>query len=283
MAVGAAAVWAGVRAAVWFPGCVARRLGAGCGARSSFCSVLAALVFSSPPTAVWITPAASVCVCVLGVIPGDAGVTVTPAQAAAPALPRATHPGGETQEQWRGPRGGDPEGLVAATSNLPGEGLPLAAPLFVVWGSAPPPLPPRARSVRLGVGMSQRRPPLAFLGNLGVRMQPLPPRSGIRRTPGALGADSPGLSSSSPSPRTHTSALRPARVWRAVESAQARGLGSPPSSGRPRVPNGSQSQGYAGMAGGGVVDQVRLPRIHLGAGESPREGMREPRFPEPPF
>lgn len=90
-------------------------------------------------------------------------------------------------------------------------------------------------------------------------MQPLPPRSGIRRTPGALGADSPGLSSSSPSPRTHTSALRPARVWRAVESAQARGLGSPPSSGRPRVPNGSQSQGYAGMAGGVLLIRFASP------------------------
>lgn len=110
-------------------------------------SAQSSLPLSSPPrrVAVRITPAATVCVCVLGEIPGDAGVTVTPAQAAAAAPHLTPHPGGgATREQKRGPRGGDREGRAAATPNLPGEGLPLAAPLFVVWGSAPPPLPPRA-------------------------------------------------------------------------------------------------------------------------------------------
>lgn len=85
------------------------------------------------------SPRPSLCVCVLGEIPGDAGVTVTPAKAAAAALPLAPHPGGDSGAMAR-PQGRGSGSPAAATPNLPGEGLPLAAQLFVVWGSAPPPL-----------------------------------------------------------------------------------------------------------------------------------------------
>lgn len=251
VAVGAAAVWAGVRAAVWFPGCVARRLGAGCGARSSFCSVLAALVFSSPLTAVWITPAASVCVSVLGVIPGDAGVTVTPAQAAAPALPRATHPGGGDSGAMARPQGRGPRGPGGCDLQPPRGGAAARRSALCCLGLRASPSPSSRPECQTGGGDEPTTTPSRFPWKPRSEDAAPPPRSGTRRTPGALGADSPGVSSSSPSPRTYTSAPRPARVWRVVESAQARGLGSPPSSGRPRVPNGSQSQGYTGMAGGG--------------------------------
>lgn len=192
--------------------------------------------------------------------------------------PRGGDSGAMARPQGRGPRG--PGGCDLQP---PRGGAAARRSALCCLGLRASPSPSSRPECQTGGGDEPTTTPSRFPWKPRSEDAAPPPRSGTRRTPGALGADSPGLSSSSPSPRTHTSAPRPARVWRAVESAQARGLGSPPSSGRPRVPNGSQSQGYAGMAGGGVVDQVRLPRIHLGAGESPREGMREPRFPEPPF
>lgn len=77
-------------------------------------SAQSSLPLSSPPrrVAVRITPAATVCVCVLGEIPGDAGVTVTPAQAAAAAPHLTPHPGG---------------GRLGSKSEAPGEGTGRAA------------------------------------------------------------------------------------------------------------------------------------------------------------
>lgn len=171
-----------------FPGCVAQRLGAGCGARSIFRSVLAALVFSPPSLRVYHPGRLRVCLRVGGdpwgrgghchTCPGGGGGGDGGTVSGSP-------PQGLTWEQMARTQGRDRESRAAATPNLPGEGLLLAAPLFVVWGSAPPPLfPPRARSVRLGVGMSQRRPPPASHGNLGGEDAASSPRSGTRRTPG---------------------------------------------------------------------------------------------------
>lgn len=112
-AVGAAAVWAGVRAAVWVSGCVARRLGAGCGAGSSFCSVLAALVFSSPPSRRADHPGRHrVCLCVGGDPWGRGGHCHT-----------CPGGGGGTASDSP-PRGG---GRLGSKSEAPGEGTGRAA------------------------------------------------------------------------------------------------------------------------------------------------------------
>lgn len=211
-----------------FPGCVERRLGAGCGASFSFCSVLAALVFSSPPSRRVYHPCRlRVCLCVGG-IPGDTGVTVTPAQAAAAALSLAPHLRGRLGSKWRGPSRGDREGRTAATPNLPGEGLPLAAPALCCLGlCASPSLPPRARSVRLGGGDEATTPPSRFPWKpRGWGYGPSPPPAGLGELRGPLGADSP-LYLARSLPQTHTSAPRPARVWQGVESTQVRDSGFP--------------------------------------------------------
>ena len=163
------------------------------------------LPLSSPPrrAAVCITPAASVCVCVLGGSLGTRG-----SLSHLPRRRRRTVSGspsqGATREQMARPLERGPEGRAAATPNLPGEGLPLAAPALCCLGlCASPSLPPRARSVRLGVGMSQRRPPLASHGNLGGGDTAPPPPAGLGELRGPLGADSPSLSSSFPPPDSH--------------------------------------------------------------------------------
>lgn len=184
VAAGAAAVWAGVGAALWFPGRVARRLGAGCRARFSFCSVLAALVFSSRGAAVWITPAVSVCVCVLeGGSLGMRGVTVTPAEAAAAALPLAPHPGGGSgaMASPQG-RGWEARRLRPPTSRGRGCRSPLSSLLF---GAPRLPLSPSSRpECQTGGGDEPTTPPSRFPWKpLGGDAAP-PPRSGTRRTPG---------------------------------------------------------------------------------------------------
>lgn len=169
----------GGRAVAWVCGAAA-----GCRPRGQVLirSVRAALVFSPPGRL-------RVCVCALRVIPGDAGVTVTPAQAAAPALPRAPHPGaGATREQRRGPRGGDQEGPAAATPSLPREGLPLAVPLFVVWGSAPPPLSLLAPGVSdWGWGRANDAPLPLPLETSGWGCGPSPPERDSENSGGAGG------------------------------------------------------------------------------------------------
>lgn len=115
---------------------------------------------------------------------------------------------------------------------------------------------------------------------VGTRPLPLAPRSGTRRTPGGAGGGLPGSIQLVPLPQTRTSAPRPARVWRGVASTQVRDPGAPPPLGHPRVLKGSRGREYAGMAGegavGDAVDQVPLPRIHLGAGEGPGRGWGRP-------
>lgn len=185
VAAGAAAVWAGVGAALWFPGRVARRLGAGCRARFSFCSVLAALVFSSRGAAVWITPAVSVCVCVLegGSLGMRGSLSHLPRRRRLHCLWLPTREA--VREQWRVPRGGvgRPGGC---DPQPPGGGAAARRSALCCLGlRASPSLLPRAQSVRLGVGMSQRRPPLASHGNLWVGTRPLLPGVGLGELRGA--------------------------------------------------------------------------------------------------
>lgn len=249
-AVGAAAVWAGVRAAVWVSGCVARRLGAGCGAGSSFCSVLAALVFSSPPSRRADHPGRHrVCLCVGGdpwgrgghchTCPGGGGGTASDSpprgggDSGAKARPPGRGPGG--------PRGGDPQ--------PPGGGAAARRSALCCLGLRASPSPSSRPECQTGGGDEPMTPPSRFPWKPRGGDAAPPPRSGTRRTPAALGADSPAPSSSSSSPRLIRPPPAPARVWRGVKSAQVRGPGSPPSSGHPRVLSGSQSQGYAGTAG----------------------------------
>lgn len=119
--------------------------------------------------------------------------------------------------------------------------------------------------------MSQRRPPLASHGNLGGGDAAPPPRSGTPRSRGALRADFSALSSSSPSPQTHTSDPRSGRVCPGVESSQVRGPGFPAILGAPPT--------FLGEAGAGEmrewpwgIDPTILPRVHLDAGESSGRG-----------
>lgn len=151
------------------------------------------LPLSSPPrrAAVCITPAASVCVCVCVCGGGESLGT----RGSLSHLPRRRRwhcfwlptPGGDSgangEAHGRGlrrPGGRDPQppwgGSAARRSALCCLGL-----------CASPSLPPRARSVRLGVGMSQRRPPLASHGNLGGGDTARPPRTGTRRNPRGTG------------------------------------------------------------------------------------------------
>lgn len=167
-------------------------------------SAQSSLPLSSPPrrAAVCITLAASVCACVLGGSLGMWGsLSHLPKQRRRRCLWLPT-PGvdsganGEAPGEGTGRAGGrDPQppggGAAAHRSALCCLGL-----------RASPSLPPSARSVRLGVGMSQRRPPLASHGNLGGGdSAPPPPGAGLRELRGALGADSPALSTPPPSPR----------------------------------------------------------------------------------
>lgn len=173
VAVGAAAVGAGVRAAVWWPGCAARRLGAGRGAGSSFAQ--SALPLSSPRRA------ASVCVCVLGVIPGDTGVTVTPAQAAAPTLPRAPTLGqGRLGSKGEAPGEGTGRArrLRPPTSRGRGCRLPFRSLLF---GAPRLPLSPSSRpECQTGGGDEPTTPPSRFPWKpQGGDAAPPPPRAGL--------------------------------------------------------------------------------------------------------
>lgn len=202
VAVGAAAVWAGVRAALWFPGCVARRLGAGCGTRLSFGSVSAALVFPSRPSRCVDHPGRlRVCVCRGGGSLGTRGVTVTPAQAAAAALPLAPHPGRRLGSNGEAPGEGAGRAgrLRPPTSRGRGCRSPFSSLLF---GAPRLPLSPSSRpECQTGGGDEPTTPPSCFPWKpLGGDAAP-PPRSGTRRTLGVLGAYSPALSSLSPSPR----------------------------------------------------------------------------------
>ena len=247
MAVGAAAVWAGVRAALWFPGCVARRPGAGCRARFSFCPVLAALVFS--PASRRVDHLGRLCVSVCwGRSLGMRGSLSH--------LPRRRRPHclwlptrEAIREQWRGPRGGAREArrLRPPTSRGRGCRSPLSSLLF---GAPRLPLSPSSRpECQTGGGDEPTTSPSRFPWKpLGGDAAP-PPRSGTRRTPGVLGADSPPLSSSSPSPRLTRpppAPLESDREWR----AQVRGQGALPPLGHLGVLSGSRSQREAGIAGG---------------------------------
>lgn len=101
------------------------------------------LPLSSPPrgAAVCITLGRlSVCLCVGRGIPGDVGGHCHTCPGGGGSTVSGSPPWVRLGSKWQDPRGDDREGLAAATPNLPGEGLSLAAPLFVVWGSAPPPL-----------------------------------------------------------------------------------------------------------------------------------------------
>lgn len=172
--VGAAAVWAGVRAALWFPGRVALRLGARCGTRFSFCSVLAALVFSSRPSHCVDHPGRlRVCLCVGGDPLGTQGSLSH--------LPRRRHclwlptPGGDSGAVVR-PQGREPGGPSGCDPQRPGGGAAARRSSLCCLGlCASPSLLTRAQSVRLGVGMSQRRSPLASHGNLWVEMRTITP------------------------------------------------------------------------------------------------------------
>lgn len=181
-----------------FPGCVARRLGAGCGAGSSFAQ--SSLPLSSPPRR------ASVCVCVLGASLGTRGSLSH--------LPRRRR---RRHCLWLPTLGGD----SGATGEAPGEGAGRAgrprppvsrgrgcrSPLrSLLFGAPRLPLSPCSRpSVRLGVGMSQRRPPLASHGNLGGGDEAPPPTpgAGLEELRGVLGADSPFYLARPPPPDSH--------------------------------------------------------------------------------
>ena len=145
-----------------FPGCVERRLGAGCGASFSFCSVLAALVFSSPPSRCVYHPCRlRVCLCVGG-IPGDTGVTVTPAQAAAAHCLWLPIPGGDSgangeapREGSRGPGGRDPQ--------PPGGGAAARGSCSLLFGALRLPLSPSSRpECQTGGGDEATTPPSRF-------------------------------------------------------------------------------------------------------------------------
>lgn len=187
------------------------------------------LPLSSPPrrAAVCITPAASVCVCVLG---GSLGTRGSLSH-----LPRRRRrhclwlpiPGGDSGANGEAPREGTGRAGRPRPPTSRGRGCRSRLLLFVVWGSAPPPLSLLAPGVSdWGVGMRQRRPPLASHGNLGGGDTAPPPPAGLGELRGPLGADSP-LYLARSLPQTHTSAPRPARVWQGVESTQVRGSGFP--------------------------------------------------------
>lgn len=214
-------------------------------------SAQSSLPLSSPPrrVAVRITPAATVCVCVLGEIPGDAGVTVTPAQAAAAAPHLTPHPGGGDSGAKARPPGRGPGGPRGGDPQPPGGGAAARRSALCCLGLRASPSPSSRPECQTGGGDEPMTPPSRFPWKPRGGDAAPPPRSGTRRTPAALGADSPAPSSSSSSPRLIRPPPAPARVWRGVKSAQVRGPGSPPSSGHPRVLSGSQSQGYAGTAG----------------------------------
>lgn len=153
-----------------FPGCVARRPGPQC-AQSS-------LPLSSPPrrASVRITPAASVCVCVSGASLGRRGGHCHSCPGGG-GTASGSPPWGTTREQTAKPQGRGPGGPGGRDPQPSGGGAAARRSALCCLGlRASPSLPPRARSVRLGVGMSRRRPPLASHGNLGGGDEAPPPR-----------------------------------------------------------------------------------------------------------
>ena len=140
VAVGAAAVWAGVRAAVWFPGVCGAA--AGCRLRGQFLILLSpccpCLLLPAEPLCV--SPLPLPCVSVCWGDPWGHGGHCHTCPGGGGALSLAPHPRGRLGSKWRGPSRGDQRAGRPRPPPSRGRGCRSRLLLFVVWGSAPPPL-----------------------------------------------------------------------------------------------------------------------------------------------
>ena len=220
VAVGAAAVWAGVRAAVWFPGVCGAA--AGCWLRGQV------LILLSPCCPCLLLPAEAPCVspwpppsvCVFGGDPWGHGghCHICPGSSSATASGSSLR--GATREQTVRPHGRGPGGPGGRDPQPPGGGAAARPLCSLLFGALRLPLSPSSRpECQTGGGDEPTTPPSLPMETSGVGIRPLPPPgAGLGELWGALGADSSALSRSPPPPRLTRpppAPLESGREWRA--------------------------------------------------------------------